>query len=145
MTQVVPGARVLIVLKEDQPTGREVQGVVADVLTRGNHPRGIKVRLHDGRVGRVQRMDDGTLSSSSTTAMPNVSSGKRLDDDSSGPPPRTLADFLPESPVDEREGDIFDGSQKRTAAASPTVVCPICGNFEGDEIAVSHHVDSHLT
>ncbi|KAL8369911.1 hypothetical protein RB595_000325 [Gaeumannomyces hyphopodioides] len=55
-TQVVPGAGVNIVLKADQPTGRTVSGAVRDVLTRGNHPRGIKVRLADGRVGRVQSM-----------------------------------------------------------------------------------------
>lgn len=55
-TAVVPGATVNIVLKADQPTGRTVSGVVGDVLTRGNHPRGIKVRLADGRVGRVQSM-----------------------------------------------------------------------------------------
>lgn len=31
-----------------------VRGVVKDVLTRkAHHPRGIKVRLRDGRVGRV--------------------------------------------------------------------------------------------
>lgn len=51
---VVRGANVNIVLKADQPTGRTVCGQVQDVLTRGNHPRGIKVRLADGRVGRVQ-------------------------------------------------------------------------------------------
>jgi uncharacterized repeat protein (TIGR03833 family) len=53
---VVPGALVNIVLKADQPTGRTVQGAVGQLLTRGNHPRGIKVRLTDGRVGRVQSM-----------------------------------------------------------------------------------------
>ncbi|KAK4119796.1 hypothetical protein N657DRAFT_245948 [Parathielavia appendiculata] len=53
---VVPGALVNIVLKADQPTGRTVQGAVLQLLTRGNHPRGIKVRLTDGRVGRVQSM-----------------------------------------------------------------------------------------
>ncbi|KAK6212438.1 hypothetical protein LQW54_005212 [Pestalotiopsis sp. IQ-011] len=57
--QVVPGAGVSIVLKADQRTGREVQGVVKDVLTRGDHHRGIKVRLADGRIGRVQRMSAG--------------------------------------------------------------------------------------
>lgn len=55
-TAVIPGASVNIVLKADQPTGRTVCGVVRDVLTRGDHPRGIKVRLADGRVGRVQSM-----------------------------------------------------------------------------------------
>ncbi|KAM0275955.1 hypothetical protein ACHAQH_007256 [Verticillium albo-atrum] len=53
---VVRGASVNIVLKADQPTGRTVSGSIQDVLTRGNHPRGIKVRLTDGRVGRVQSM-----------------------------------------------------------------------------------------
>ncbi|KAN0107949.1 DUF2196 domain containing protein [Hyaloscypha variabilis] len=56
ISQVVPGAPVSIVLKADQPTGNEVQGIVAELLTQGDHPRGIKVRLQDGRVGRVQRM-----------------------------------------------------------------------------------------
>lgn len=55
-TQVVPGAPVNIVLKADQRTGRQVSGLVRDVLTRGDHPRGIKVRLADGRIGRVQSM-----------------------------------------------------------------------------------------
>lgn len=59
MTQVIPGASVSIVLKADQRTGKEVQGVVRDVLTRGDHHRGIKVRLADGRIGRVQRMHTG--------------------------------------------------------------------------------------
>ncbi|KAJ1332995.1 DUF2196 domain-containing protein [Microdochium nivale] len=53
-THVVPGATVNIVLKADQPTGRQVSGTVRDVLTRGDHHRGIKVRLADGRIGRVQ-------------------------------------------------------------------------------------------
>ncbi|KAJ9150966.1 hypothetical protein NKR19_g5136 [Coniochaeta hoffmannii] len=57
--EVIPGAGVNIVLKQDQPTGRTVSGVVRDVLTRGNHPRGIKVRLADGRVGRVQSIASG--------------------------------------------------------------------------------------
>ncbi len=55
-TKVLQGARVNIVLKADQPTGHTVQGVVSQLLTNGNHPRGIKVRLTDGRVGRVQSM-----------------------------------------------------------------------------------------
>ena len=45
-----------IVLKVDQGSGREVRGIVEDLLTRGDHPRGVKVRLRDGRVGRVQRL-----------------------------------------------------------------------------------------
>jgi uncharacterized repeat protein (TIGR03833 family) len=44
-----------IVLKSDQRTGRRTRGVVKEILTNSaQHPRGIKVRLQDGRVGRVQ-------------------------------------------------------------------------------------------
>jgi uncharacterized repeat protein (TIGR03833 family) len=46
-----------IVQKADQPTGKLTRGIVADILTSSsNHPRGIKVRLRDGRVGRVQEV-----------------------------------------------------------------------------------------
>lgn len=54
--QISTGAAVSIILKMDQPTGHQVQGFIAEVLGRGDHPRGIKVRLSDGRVGRVQRL-----------------------------------------------------------------------------------------
>lgn len=42
-----------ITLKQDQGTDVTQEGVVAERLTRGDHPRGVKVRLEDGRVGRV--------------------------------------------------------------------------------------------
>ncbi|KAJ3159008.1 ATPdependent RNA helicase [Geranomyces michiganensis] len=49
-----PKVDVLICLKEDQGTGRLVRGKILHILTnKGIHPRGIKVRLTDGRVGRV--------------------------------------------------------------------------------------------
>ncbi len=52
-----PGAKVAIVLKQDQRTGRETIGVVKDLLTNSpTHPHGIKVRLADGQVGRVQKI-----------------------------------------------------------------------------------------
>lgn len=52
---VRPGTKVAIVLKQDQRTGRETVGVVKDLLTNSStHPRGIKVRLVDGQIGRVQ-------------------------------------------------------------------------------------------
>ncbi|KAJ5274065.1 hypothetical protein N7478_009190 [Penicillium angulare] len=50
------GTLVNIILKADQPTGRTVSGTVDELLTRGDHPRGVKVRLTDGRVGRVQSL-----------------------------------------------------------------------------------------
>jgi len=54
---VTVGAEVLIVLKRDQRSGRLTRGVVKDILTRSaNHPHGIKVRLRDGKIGRVQEV-----------------------------------------------------------------------------------------
>lgn len=52
---IKPGQKVAIVLKQDQRTGKRTEGIVADILTKSSsHPRGIKVRLTDGQVGRVQ-------------------------------------------------------------------------------------------
>jgi len=54
---VRPGTKVAIVLKQDQRTGRETVGVVKDLLTNSaTHPHGIKVRLVDGQIGRVQKI-----------------------------------------------------------------------------------------
>jgi len=54
---IKPGLRVAIVLKEDQRSGRLTEGVVADILTNSSyHPRGIKVRLESGDIGRVQEI-----------------------------------------------------------------------------------------
>jgi len=51
------GQRVAIVLKQDQRTGKQTIGVVKDLLTNSAfHPHGIKVRLEDGQVGRVQEI-----------------------------------------------------------------------------------------
>lgn len=54
-----PGLAVSIVLKQDQRTGKLTQGIVRDILTKSAfHPHGIKVRLEDGNVGRVQYIED---------------------------------------------------------------------------------------
>lgn len=51
------GMEVDVVLKADQPTGRLTRGRVAEILTSSpHHPRGIKVRLESGLVGRVRRI-----------------------------------------------------------------------------------------
>lgn len=51
------GSRVYIILKKDQRSGKRTSGIVKDILTRTSyHPHGIKVRLEDGRVGRVQEI-----------------------------------------------------------------------------------------
>jgi len=52
-----PGLKVRIVLKQDQPTGKLTDGVVQSILTgSATHPHGIKVRLTSGEVGRVQEI-----------------------------------------------------------------------------------------
>lgn len=56
-TNIKPGMTVLIVLKQDQRTGKLTKGIVKDILTKSpNHPHGIKVRLMDGQVGRVKEI-----------------------------------------------------------------------------------------
>ena len=51
------GLHVKIVLKKDQPTGKLTEGYVKDILTNSHeHWRGIKVRLYDNQVGRVQEI-----------------------------------------------------------------------------------------
>ena len=49
------GAKVKIVLKSDQRTGKRTEGTVEKILTKSSfHPHGIKVMLTDGQVGRIQ-------------------------------------------------------------------------------------------
>lgn len=55
--EIKPGLEVDIVLKADQSSGKLTKGKVADILTSAStHPRGIKVRLTSGAVGRVQNI-----------------------------------------------------------------------------------------
>jgi uncharacterized repeat protein (TIGR03833 family) len=54
-SQIKLGIRVEIVLKQHQQSGKLTEGIVKDILTNSStHPHGIKVRLTDGKVGRVQ-------------------------------------------------------------------------------------------
>ncbi len=56
-SDIRPGTRVEIILKKDQRTGKRTNGVVKDILTNSAfHPHGIKVRLEDGQIGRVQEV-----------------------------------------------------------------------------------------
>jgi len=169
--QVVPGAAVSIVLKQDQPTGREVQGVVQDVLTSGDHPRGIKVRMSDGRVGRVQRMQsriaDAPQSAASPATFQVISEGStqpgttqrmkyrdvRLDDEPEAPPATLdLAAYIKPAKQKKKGGkptmqpsvlptEEILGNSPPSTEAS----CPVCQEFKGDEAAVAHHVGEHFT
>jgi uncharacterized repeat protein (TIGR03833 family) len=56
-SNIKPGLTVLIVLKQDQRTGKLTKGIVKDILTKSStHLHGIKVRLLDGQVGRVKEV-----------------------------------------------------------------------------------------
>lgn len=54
-SDIRPGMRVSIVLKQDQRSGKLTNGIVKDILTKSSsHTHGIKVRLQGGEVGRVK-------------------------------------------------------------------------------------------
>ena len=59
---IKPGMEVAIVLKKDQRSGTLTEGIVKDLLTSApKHHRGIKVRLEDGQIGRVQEILNSDL------------------------------------------------------------------------------------
>ena len=56
-SSIKTGARVMVVQKQDIRTGKLTEGVVMRLLTNSaNHPRGNKVMLERGIVGRVQKI-----------------------------------------------------------------------------------------
>jgi uncharacterized repeat protein (TIGR03833 family) len=56
-TNLKTGMQVRVVMKEDQRTGKLIEGIVKDILTKSpRHPHGIKVRLETGEVGRVKEI-----------------------------------------------------------------------------------------
>ena len=55
--EITQGLEVMIVLKNDQTTGKLTRGIVKDILTNSiTHPHGIKVRLESGEIGRVKEI-----------------------------------------------------------------------------------------
>jgi uncharacterized repeat protein (TIGR03833 family) len=122
--QISPGTQVNIVLKVDQPSGKLTTGSVQDLLTRGDHPRGVKVRLTNGHIGRVQSLSTqspGEGMPSSTIAsqisiqgqVPTVQSGHfgnrrgiqddyRLDPTPDEAPEASLLDYV--KPAKQKKG-----------------------------------------
>lgn len=78
-----PGEKVRIVQKKDYDSGTLTEGIVAAVLTKKEfHPRGHKVRLTNGIIGRVQEF---------------VDHGQEVKDFTPPPPkPKEQIDFKPE-------------------------------------------------
>lgn len=59
-----------IVQKKDYLSGELTEGVVKDVLTSKRfHPRGHKVRLTDGIIGRVQEFPDQDISKTNQSSI----------------------------------------------------------------------------
>ena len=57
LRDIKPGIKVDIVLKKDQRSGTLTRGIIKNILTKSpSHPHGIKVRLEDGKVGRVKKI-----------------------------------------------------------------------------------------
>ena len=130
---------------------------MSEVLTKGNHPRGIKVRLQTGQVGRVQRLGEATSTTQSNGPLPSTASTstaakfthryRDVREDleyADEPPTRSLADFLP--PSFGNGGSEEAMTHQESPATYEAVGCPICEAFEGDEAAVTHHIErEHLT
>jgi uncharacterized repeat protein (TIGR03833 family) len=106
------GSEVSVVQKQDQFSGRLTQGKVSEILTNSAyHPRGIKVRLVDGTVGRIS---DGSQQNESYSTM---------EDTAPAPPRRSLADFMiPVAPVPSRTIAI----EPPSAEPADEWSCPAC-------------------
>lgn len=165
-----PGGGVSIVLKEDQQSGHQVKGIVAELLTRGDHPRGVKVRLRDGRVGRVQGLvseaegiqgegivggPEANLGRNGEGAAGGRRRGGRIERDI-----RQDDEYLYENRAASQGQDLGlfaaleeadrrhqQGRVEPVAHSPPSeelAVCPVCYKFEGDEASVAHHVEQHF-
>lgn len=161
-----------IVLKIDQPTGRQVSDIVSELLTRGDHPRGVKVRLRDGRVGRVQRVvseGDG-LAGEEAAGGVGANLGRDGENGGGGRGRGGARMYRHERDVREDDEYVYDegraagrdvglfaqleeadrrheerlGARVEGEGGGETAVCPVCGKFEGDERAVAYHVEEHF-
>ena len=55
---IIIGAKISVVQKQDQRTDKLTAGIVKKILTNSqSHPHGIKVMLEDGIVGRVKEIE----------------------------------------------------------------------------------------
>lgn len=161
-----------LVLKVDQPTGRQVQGFVAELLTRGDHPRGVKVRLRDGRVGRVQRLISEAEGAAGEESVGGAGANLGRDGDAGFVGRGTGArggrggyrhekdvreddEYLfDEDRIKERDTGLFaqleeaDRNYRASKGgghdSSDMATCPVCGEYEGDERAVAFHVEGHF-
>ena len=134
ISQLQSGTGVNIVLKADQRSGKLTTGHIADVLTRGDHPRGIKVRLTNGQIGRVQSLS-GSSNPSALQSLAKPSNNQGL---ASQPQNHQATNILTESrrgmvqdvrqdgydaPSEDQTSSLFDyvrPSKQRKSAAKPS-------------------------
>jgi len=87
------GTTASVIQKHDQGTGHLTSGTIAEILTNSRfHPRGIKVRLDDGTVGRISSDSTG-----GTTDRGSCGLYSNDDADAAAAAPkrsRTLADYM---------------------------------------------------
>lgn len=77
--QIKIGNKVKVIEKANYESGVITEGVVVQILTsKPNHPRGIKVRLTTGVVGRVQALGGQPIVPIKTEE-PEVMDGPRID------------------------------------------------------------------
>jgi len=93
------GTSASVIQKQDQGTGKLTFGTIAEILTNSTfHPRGIKVRLVDGTVGRISDSSpDGAGAGSNnyhSNSDYNDGNGNGNDDYAVPLPSHSLADYL---------------------------------------------------
>ncbi|KAF9873141.1 MFS multidrug transporter [Colletotrichum karsti] len=147
---VVRGASVNIVLKADQPTGRTVSGTVQDILTRGNHPRGIK-QSGAPAAQDVVDVDGAPGPAAFGDRPPRRRQGRRQEQEAELPSSQVglEAYIRPAKQKNGGRGRVATGAggvgeDSTLNVPSEVVTCPVCGAFEGDASAVEHHVASHF-
>ena len=96
MSQLQFGLGVNVVLKADQRSGNLTSGRISEILTRGDHPRGIKVRLTDGQVGRVQSLSTNPDSLRTMQPLPASAAAPSRDN---------CTDYLPEQSKSTGRGE----------------------------------------
>ena len=72
--QITKGCTVSIETKSDQGSGRLTDGIVQEILTSSeSHPHGIKVRLENGQIGRVKKIQSNNhVSKNVTEKFPDI-------------------------------------------------------------------------
>lgn len=134
---VAPGTNVFVVKKEDQRSGRETAGTVSRLLTNSAyHPRGIKVMLADGIVGRVTRFDGDSVNEVSRGYVDGGASSSDDDDAFGYNASRTFADFLPDTlGTNNHRGSLMASLQPQSNNVDDDALATLVGdmNFDADK------------